>query len=166
MEVEVESDGESDEGEVHDKKHDGGDRKITFRHYVGVVVKTLRQEDPNYDGFNISTSIRQYLSNLLVEFIQRISSLVYLTSTCMKNKTISDVVILRTVEAILIDGHVAHEEITFENKLKPKKKSEDVDEHELVAVRKFKYPTSGFHELEETVKEKLEIYKAIKNKAT
>jgi len=160
------------------------DKKISFKHYVGNVVKSIAEETGE-PKTNISTCVRQFLSDILIEFIHRISSLVHLTSTCMKNKTISDTVILRTVEAILIDGHDWEEKIEFEQKMVADPASAKAENERvatlraagekaevvaanikmvprLVAIRTFTYPTSGFTELVQVVQEKLALYNKIK----
>lgn len=162
-----------------------GESKTSFKFYVGLVCHNLITNEPKYaKTVRISAEIREYLSNLLVEFIRRLASLIRLTAaSCMKNKTVNNVAVLRTVEALLIDGHVTLETIEYkkaqhyeptalavETEKRDKEKEEGrkykidwskipmVDGEGLVAVRTFSYPTSGFPALEEKVHEKLKLY--------
>jgi histone H3/H4 len=162
---------------------DDVDSKTSFKHYVGLVCKDLMDKEPEYKSTRVSDGIKQYLSDLLTELIRKLSPLINLTTQCMKNKTVNDVAVLRTVEAILIDGHEAVEVLEFSNeqihdpalvKAEIAKRSEEAKEDRkykvnladiplvssLVATRKITYPTSGFSELESRVMEKLELFKA------
>lgn len=166
---------------------DSADSKTSFRFYVGMVCKEVIKRDVNYESVRVSTEIRGYLSDLLIEFIQRISSLVQLTAACMKNKTINDVAILRTVEALLIDGHAPHETVEFKEalvhdpvvlKAETAKREEEkkagreykIDLEKipkiqgLVAVRAISYPTSGFAALAAKVQEKLALHEELVKK--
>ena len=163
------------------EEDESDESKTSFRFYVGQVCKEMIKRDPNFKSVRISTEIRGYLSDLLVEFIQRLSSLVHLTATCMKNKTINDVAILRTVESLLIDGHSVDEVVEFKDalvhdpavlKAEAEKKEAEKKEHReykidldkvpkvpgLVAVRTITYPTSGFAALSAKVQQKLTLH--------
>jgi histone H3/H4 len=176
-----------EEEETEDDVDDSSDSKTSFRFYVGQVCKETVKRDPRYKAVRVSTAIRGYLSNLLVEFIQRLSSLVHLTATNMKNKTINDVAILRTVEALLIDGHATHEVIEYKDamvldpavlKAESAKREEekkagreykvDLDKVPkvpgVVAVRTVSYPTSGYSLLASKVEEKLKLYETLGEK--
>ncbi|SIP86090.1 Hypothetical protein PACV_377 [Pacmanvirus A23] len=177
------------EAEVEAVEDDeSSESKTSFRFYVGQVCKEMIKRDPNFKSVRISTEIRAYLSDLLVEFIQRLSSLVHLTATCMKNKTVNDVAIMRTVESLLIDGHQPHEVVEFKDDLVDdpvaykaeleKRAAEKKADREykidmskvpkvpgLVAVRTITYPTSGFSALSDKVQEKLALHKALAKKS-
>jgi hypothetical protein len=176
-----------EEEETDEDVDDSSDSKTSFRFYVGQVCKETVKRDPRYKAVRVSTAIRGYLSNLLVEFIQRLSSLVHLTATNMKNKTINDVAILRTVEALLIDGHSTHEVIEYKDamvldpavlKAESAKREEEkkagreykVDLEKVpkvpgvVAVRTVTYPTSGYALLASKVEEKLKLYETLGEK--
>jgi histone H3/H4 len=161
------------------------DHKTSFKFYVHLICKKLIEENkdiPEYKSLRISTEIKEYLSDLLVEFIQRISPLVRLTTDSMKNKTVNDVAILRVVEAILIDGKPHEERLTLEpcEVIDPEVLKEETakKEAEKAAGRKYKidkdrlpkvpgykvvrnvhHPNSGYEILSGKVKEKLELYK-------
>ena len=103
----------------------------------------------------------------------------------MKNKTINDVAILRTVEGLLIDGHASQETLEFKKAMIPdpalhkvefqKKENEKTAGREykidvnaipkidgLEAVRTISYPSSGFAALK--VNEQLKIYESLSEK--
>lgn len=163
------------------------DSKTSFKFYVGQVCKDMKEKDARYKSVRVSTDIRSYLSDLLVEFIQRISSLVHLTAACMKNKTINEVAIVRTVQGLLIDGHTSVETIEYKDAMvhDPVKLSEETAKRDeakkecreykidldkiqkvpgLVAVRTITYPTSGFAQLQAKVDEKLALHKSLMSK--
>lgn len=162
---------------------ESADSKTSFRFYVGQACKDLKESDARYTGIRISTDIRSYLSDLLVEFMQRLSTLVHLTASSMKNKTVNEAAVMRTVEMLLVDGHSPVETIQFSDvmvadpaalKVEQTKKEEEkaagrsykIDLESLpkvpdmVAVRTVTYPGSGFDELKAKVDEKLKLYKA------
>jgi histone H3/H4 len=165
-------------------EEDPSDSKTSFKFYVHQVCKELVKRDEKFKAIRISTDIRTYLSNLLVEFIQRVSPLVLLMSSSMKNKTVNDVAILKAVECLLIDGHHAVESV----EVKPAQVHDPValkaelakrDEEKkagreykvvldsipkidgFVAVRTIKYPTSGYSALEKKVQKKISLYEAL-----
>jgi hypothetical protein len=163
---------------------ESADSKTSFRFYVGQACKDLKESDARYAGIRISTDIRSYLSDLLVEFMQRLSTLVHLTASSMKNKTVNEAAVMRTVEMLLVDGHSPVETIQFSDvtvadpaalKVEQTKKEEEkaagrsykIDLESLpkvpdmVAVRAVTYPGSGFDELKSKVDEKLRLYKAL-----
>ena len=162
---------------------ESNDSKTSFKFYVHKACKKIAESDEKYAGIRVSTSIKDYLSDLLVELIQRLSTLILLTAASMKNKTINNVAIMRAVELIMIDGHRPVEslkfketEITNPQLLKEETKKRD---EEKKAGRKYKidvdkiakingividhsttYPTSGFADLKAIVDEKLATYKS------
>ena len=171
------------EPEEDDDDDDSSDSKTSFRFYVGLVCKDMIKNDPRYKSVRVSTEIRGYLSDLLIELIQRLSHLILLTANNMKNKTINGSAILRTVEALLIDGHDAVETVELKDglvldpevlkaehaKKEAGKKAVPPVDYKIdlskvpkvpgrFAVRAVKYPTSGFAALDEKVKAKLELY--------
>ena len=122
---------------------DSGDSKTTFKFYVGLVCKALIKSNQKYQVWapksetdatlvpvldkhgqvkhliKISTDIRRHLSELVIEFIARISNLTYLTAQDMKNKTISSDAVLSTVHKLLVDGHQYKEDIVLEDEMVP-----------------------------------------------
>ena len=169
---------------IDDEEDDSADSKTSFRFYVGQVCKDMIKTDPRYKSVRVSTEIRGYLSDILVELIQRLSQLILLTAGNMKNKTINGAAILRTVEALIIDGHAAVETVDISDglvadpavvkaeqlKKDAAKKTTPPTEYKIdfekipqvpgrFAVRTVKYPTSGFAALEEKVQAKLVLYR-------
>lgn len=108
---------DDDENSIEDDL--AGDSKTSFKYYVHQICKEVMKSDIKYTAIRTSPLFREYLSDLLVEFIQRICPLILLTAGSMKNKTINDVAILRTVENILIDGHKHVESIDLKIELVP-----------------------------------------------
>lgn len=176
--------------EAHDAdvdEEEPGDSKTSFKFYVHQVCKELVKRDAKYKAVRVSTEIRGYLSDLLIEFIQRISPLVLLTANSMKNKTVNDVAILRTVESLLIDGHSAVETVELQPakipdpavvKAEIAKRDEEKKagrEYKInleampkvdgfAAFRTITYKDSGYAALAVKVNEKLAIYNALPQK--
>jgi len=92
---------------------DDSDSKTTFRFYVVQVCKEVIKANAEFAQVRISTDIRNYLSDLVVELIQRLSGLVYLTTVSMNVKTVNDEAILRTVQGLMIDGKKSTEKVSF-----------------------------------------------------
>ncbi len=164
-----------------DEAEDSQDSKTSFQFYVGQICRELVNQDSRYKAVRISTEIRSYLSDLLVEFIQRLSTLVYLTATCMKNKTINDTAIMKTVEMLLVDGHKQVDTIELKElavydkeamkaevakKVEEKKAGRDYKINfetlpkvpGMVAQKVVTYPTSGYADLYRVVNDKLAKY--------
>lgn len=177
----------AEEHPAEPEEDDASDSKTSFKFYVGQVCKETIKRDERYKSVRVSTEIRSYLSDLLVEFIKRLSNLVQLTANCMKNKTINDIAILRTVESLLIDGHYPVETVEIKEdecvdpvslKAELQKKDDakkaggeykfDLESlpkvKNLVAVRTVSYPTSGFAELSDKVHEKLSLHDSLVRK--
>lgn len=91
---------------------DDADNKVSFKFYVTHACGKFKA-DEKYSKIKISNDIKTYLSDLVIEFIQRIASLVVLTVKSMKNTTVTDGAIMRTIEALLIDGHKPADSIAF-----------------------------------------------------
>lgn len=159
---------DEDEPDVPDNEEAG------FKFYVVGLCKKLINDNPAYNGLRISSKFRVYLSNLLIEFIHRLSGLIHVTMEDMKVKTVNDETIFQTIKRLLIDGHDAEETITLQQEEVPdpevvkaelKKKEEaksNGTEYKVnikalpkvkgyVAVRTIKYADTGFEELHEYV---------------
>lgn len=167
---------------VAEEEDDSADSKTTFKFYVSQVCKEVIKGNLAYTHVRISTDIRNYLSNLLIELIRRLSSLILLTTEDMKIKTVNDVAILNVVKKLLVDGHEPTETITFRQEQVPdpeavkaelQKKEEakkagteyKVDLEKLpkvagyVAVRSVSYESSGYAQLAQEVADKLKVYR-------
>ncbi len=166
-----------DEVEEHE---DPSDAKTSFKFYIQALCKEMQRKDVGFKTIRISSEIKSYLSNLVVEFIQRLAPLVSLTAHSMKNKTINGASILRTVESLLIDGHSAVETVELVEcevqdpaavkaehlKAAEEKKAGREYKPNLVGLplikgfsvnREVSYPNSGFAALNRTVQQKLKL---------
>jgi histone H3/H4 len=123
--------------------------KTAFKAYVNGVYLALKESNPSYEKSTLSGELKNYLSELLVEFIRRISSHIYLMTTTIKNKTVNDIVTLRAVELLLIDMHQPNETIELK----------EVD-GKYVVEKSVTYPTSGYEKLFAAVEAKREKAKA------
>ena len=161
---------------------DASESKTSFKFYVTQTSKAVKSSKPEYAAVRISTEIRDFVSDLLAELIRRLTNLVYLEIDSMKVKTVNDVAILQCVKKLLVDGHAAVESIAETIEMLPdpevvsalhKERAVAVAAHQpppkidmsairktpqYVAVRSFKYPTSGYDALEAEVKAKLALY--------
>lgn len=129
------------------------DDKKPFKHYIKSTRVFLKSQNEAYSNIKISDELKSYLSDLIVEFIKRIAPLVMLTTKSIKNKTVSEHSILKTVESLLIDGHEPVETLELQSAVVEGKTV-------YTAVRTVSYPNSGFTELNKTVDEKLALLKA------
>jgi len=152
---EEEGDESPKDDQSHESEEEGAESKTSFRCYVHQVYTAIKNDNPDYARVRISRSFKHYLSDLLVEFIQRIAPLVLLTTNSMKNKTINDVAILRTIENILVDGHTPVETIVLADS-----KGDNCD-NPFVAVRNTTYPTSCCGDLFVKIDAKIKLYNAI-----
>ena len=157
---------------------DAADNKVSFKFYVVHACEKLKAS-AKYAGKNIkiSNDIKTYLSDLAIEFIGRVASLVVLTVNSMKNTTVNDGAILRTIEALLIDGHKSVETIAFHTedikdpafiKAEAEKRKKDPNYKVntevplvkgLIATKTTVYPTSYYDTLAASVAEKLVEFK-------
>ncbi len=178
------------EHEEVDEEVDESDNKSSFLHYVASECKDIALTYLAQHGkLRVSAAIKVYLSDLLIEFIERMSTLISLTTSTMTRKTVNGNAILRTIEKLLVDGHRPVETLEFrptevpDPKLKSeelKKKAEaeakgekyKVDFNSLpkvqgyTAVHTVKYPSSGFDELQNFVDERLKLYRESSSEKT
>lgn len=162
--------------------------KSSFVFYVVRECKSITNSNKAYNGIRISTEIKKYLSDILIEFIRKMSTQVYLTTDAMTRKTVNKNAIMRTIQKLMVDGHKSVETITYVHAevLDPFKKEEElakkaeqeklgleykIDLSKLpkvagyAAVKTVTYPTSGYSELYELVQEKLKQYADAEAKA-
>lgn len=133
------------------KEDHDDERKTPFKFFIGTLCKKI-SSDPKYESISVSDVVKVYLSDLLIQFIDRVGPLVKLTSMSMKNKTINGVAVFRVVESLLIDGHRPVESFSLTGK-----------GSSLVVQKSVYYPTSGVEELRELVDSKLKNYKSPSN---
>lgn len=91
---------------------------VSFKVYVGHLIDFLKKEEAN-KNIRFSDEIRIFLSEVALEFIQRISNKVHLDISSRKNKTITPAVIMRAVETIMNEGHIAQTELIYSEGMKP-----------------------------------------------
>ena len=162
------------------------DSKMSFKFYAGLVCRKVIDNDLTYTGIRISTEVREYFSDLAVEFIRSIAPIVHLVTLSMKNKTVNDRAILRAVEIIMVEGHRSEDHIEWsmidvpvpaaleaEKKKKAEAKAADPKStyqidfaglptvNCLVATKVESYPTCGYAQLEKKILGRLEVYKAL-----
>jgi hypothetical protein len=198
----VAAEAEEDEPEA-EKEDDASDSKISFKFYVGQVCHSvaLRNHPEPVDPkapldketglpviktkIRVAATFKDHISELIIQLIQRLSPLIALTASNMKNKTINDIAILRTVEALIIDGHrpvssfdivdsqipdpewiKAQEVLKKAAKEKGEKYKIKLEDAPKIAGREatytVTYPNSKFGELEAVVKAKLAKYDELK----
>lgn len=94
------------------------DGKHPFAHYIFFIIRNiaLSNVNPEWHTVRVSVELRNYLSDLIVEFIQRVGSQVYRSNKYADNKTVDIDTIDHVIESFLTDGHERHEELklTFE----------------------------------------------------
>jgi len=151
-----------------------------FQHYVHQVCKCICSSKKEYEKIRFSKEFKRYLSDLIVELINRLSALVHLTTESMKIKTVNKSSIMKTIEFIMIDGHAADEQLALgaakvadpaalkaeQQKKEDAKKAgqtyvvaknlPEVDG--FVASRTVKFPTCTYDALSAEVDEKLAIF--------
>ena len=89
--------------------------KTNFVFYVMQDCKSIIDSNPEYAGVRFSTTMKRYLSDLIIEFIKRVAKQVGFNSGgTTSRKTINGDTILRTVEKMLVDGKQPVETITYE----------------------------------------------------
>jgi hypothetical protein len=95
---------ETDEDDVED-----GGRKFGFNFYIGLVCKNLKEinkkDDEEYEQVRVSTNIKRFFSNLLVELIHRIAPQIRLLMSYKDAKTVSYEMIITVLKIILIDSY-------------------------------------------------------------
>ena len=164
--------------EIVTETEDTTDNKVSFKFYVVHASDKLKASE-KYAGKNIkiSNDIKTYLSDLVIEFLERVSNLAMLTVASMKNSTVNDSAIMRTIEQLLIDGHKSVDAIAFsiEDIKDPAFIKAEADKRKqnpaykvntevplvkgLIADKTTTYPTSYYSVLAASVADKLAEYK-------
>jgi hypothetical protein len=160
------------------------DSKTSFKFYVHQVCKHVIDSDVKYRSVRISAAIKNYLSDLLVEFIKRMSPLILETTVNMKNKTVNNPAIMRTAEFLLIDGLAPTENVKLSVgkvrdasafRAEVKKRDDEkkagrkytINQESIaqidgfVAARTVEFKCAGYDLLNNTVEEKLTQYKLL-----
>jgi histone H3/H4 len=151
-------------------KETNAESKLTFKVYIGHIIDDLKKDEKN-KTVRFSEETRNFLSDLLIEFIARIATIVHLYIESKKNKTVNAPVIMRAVQMLLVDGHAPRETITYKEELRvdpaAKKAAATAEEAkelpktlQVVVEKKKDYPNSGYNELHAYVLDKLRKYYA------
>jgi histone H3/H4 len=142
--------------------------KLTFKVYIGHIIDDLKKEEGN-KTVRFSDEVRNFLSDLLIEFIARIATIVHLYIESKKNKTVNAPITMRAVQVLLVNGHSPRETISYKEEMRTDESTkkagmsaEDVAKLpktlQLVVEKKKDYPTSGYNELRSYVLDKLREY--------
>jgi histone H3/H4 len=154
---------------------DSENGKTNFVFYVMQECKSIIASNPAYAGVRFSTDAKHYLSDLIIEFIKRVSKQIGFSAT--NRKTINGVAILNAVEKLLVDGRQPVETISYkpalvvdpvakeaENKKRKDQKAAGVEYkfdaaslpkvQGYVAFKTVTYPDSGYSRLLEAIEAK------------
>jgi hypothetical protein len=106
----VEADANEDEN-VELPTDDEESRKFGFNFYIAQVCKELKEAnstDDNgdeYDNVRVSTNIKRFFSNLLIELIHRLAPQIRLIMSYKDAKTVSYEMVTTVLRSILIDSY-------------------------------------------------------------
>ena len=157
------------------------DSKVTFFHYAKLICKDLVEKYAQYSELRFSYNFRDFLSKIVVEFIERLAPLVLLMTKFRRNKTVDETTVMSVLEFMLVDGHKSEETITTDKVKAPdakfikdehaKKKTDEnyqlaeapmVDAY--VTTRTFEFPTSYSAKLRSLIDTKLQTIEESKAK--
>lgn len=91
---------------------------VSFKVYVGHVINAFKQDEA-HKTVRFSDDIRNFLSEIILEFVLRISTKVNIDIISRKNKTVTPAVVMRAVECLLVEGFTARTEICVVDEMKP-----------------------------------------------
>lgn len=156
--------------------------KPAFKFYVNVTSKKVVLKNEAFAGVRISNGICQYLSELLVQFVHRVTILAHRNAMMMNVKTITDESVLHVIESFLIAGKPMVETLSSEVVQIPDPESVEAERaakraskrggppytpigfenlpkvDSYVAVKTFSFPTSGYDELKAEAKERVAAF--------
>lgn len=154
-------------------------KRLLFLKYVGDLIKKLKAAAPETSNYRCSKELKQYLALLTEELLLKISKLVLVTVSSMKIKTINSGAIMKTIEALMIDGHDYEVSVKLESMLqndpafvKAEKDKAKADKSykpnyesapkvtAFVVHKDVKYKTSAFADLSSKIQEAAKSYKA------
>lgn len=160
--------------EHHHQKSHNAHPKSEFSIYVEQKCRKLIKSNTEYSTLRMSTEFKDFLAHLVSEFLYRMSVLMLLTAQNMKNKTINDVVIFKSLKYVLFDNKkfedsaefikVKDEKTMKELKKKAEESKKDFDESDVPEVYKVDrefYFDCTIESLEHTVWEKLQKYEEV-----
>lgn len=99
---------EGDVAEVHSEEET---RKFGFNFYIANVCKELKEANASeengdeYENVRVSTNIKRFFSNLLIELIHRLAPQIRLVMSIKDAKTVSFEMITIVLRSILIDSY-------------------------------------------------------------
>ncbi len=105
-----------------------GDSHSSFAYYIGNIGTDVISKHPEFEGNRVSAELRAFLSELIEQFIHRVAVLVWLSTEEMGISTISDEVVLHTLQRIMLDCKTYTETLTLQEVDEP-------DQAALVAAR-------------------------------
>lgn len=105
-----------------------GDSHSSFAFYIGNIGTDVISKHPEFEGNRVSAELRAFLSELIEQFIHRVAVLVWLSTEEMGISTISDEVVLHTLQRIMLDCKTYTETLTLQEVDEP-------DQAALVAAR-------------------------------
>jgi hypothetical protein len=183
-EAPAKSDADADADVELDNANDEQNR-TTFKFYVRGICGRIAAA--KYDVINEKTGKRkqlgksagicQYLSDIVIEFIQRVAPLILLTATTIGNKTISVEAVHSTIKTILLDGQTPVSESIHVEKMQipdPKIEKQEKRKHKLdetyvydaasiplidtyVVSHTVVYSNNTFEQLKQRITDKLEL---------
>lgn len=121
----------AEEPEEGEEEAEDSTRKFGFNFYIGQVCKNLKDlnkaEDEDYGEVRVSTNIKRFFSNLLVELIHRIAPQIRLLMSYKDAKTVSYEMIITVLKIILIDSYTPNPNGDVELTLEHQKLFDDMD---------------------------------------
>jgi hypothetical protein len=105
-----------------------GDSHSSFAYYIGNIGTDVISKHPEFEGNRVSAELRAFLSELIEQFIHRVAVLVWLSTEEMGISTISDEVVLHTLQRIMLDCKTYTETLTLQEVDEP-------DQTALIAAR-------------------------------
>jgi histone H3/H4 len=164
--------------EVDPEEHLPVDRKTSFDHYVREICKVVSTHSFAGKKLRVSGDMRTHVATLMKELLRRIAPMLSEAVRYDKSKTVQVDTVLFVLKLLLIDGHAAVETVELKNvdipnpdalKVEQDKKAAEkkagrkyvIDMSKIPnvigrqAVHTVTYPTSGYADLEATIKRKL-----------
>lgn len=162
--VEAAEDEEDVEGAA-EEVDDENSNVVNFRTYVGHLYTRLKQ-DAKYENARCANKVREYLSDIIVEFLDRVSPMFSIMLAMTRTHTVSDRVVMSVLQMLLTDGQTVDETFAFrETKVDHpddrKKTKKDGPRRQIpgyMMVREFGFKDDRFAPINELVEEKLGLF--------
>jgi histone H3/H4 len=144
------------------------------------VRRRVTKTDGPFHGMRISSQAKQYIDQLLLEFLQRLSPLIQLHLQSVKVKTVSEQTLIQVIKSICLDGVKSAESLVYKTvkvadpeflkaektrkalaktEGKPFEAAKEVKEIEVLQVEKvLKFEDTGFDALLNNINEKLKAF--------